>query len=192
MLSGESSVGKYPVESVNCMNEIVRVAQSNMPKRRPEDFDSKKQAITETVCHAACTIGSEFKSLGFEGKYIVISETGRGARLLSKYRPPVSILAFSESLRTVRELALVWGIRAHHVQEMADLGLEERAMKAIETARAIGYLSSEDKKVCVVTSSQFTGTGFFTGVYDVDSLELYRKALQQKRVPGKSSRASMI
>jgi pyruvate kinase len=192
MLSGESSVGKYPIESVNCMNEIVRVAQGNMPHRNPQDFDSKHQAITETLCHAACAIGTEFQELNFKGKYIVLTESGRGARLLSKYRPSMPILAFSESIRVVRELAMVWGVRAHHVKELAELPLEERAMKAIEIARAIGYLDTEDKKVCVVTPSQFKGTGFFTGVYDVDALELHRKAMVANKTAKKGSRASMI
>jgi pyruvate kinase len=170
MLSGESSVGKHPVEAVTVMNEIVRVAQNSMPKRDPDDFDSSKLAITETVCHAACTIVSEFQRMNLHGKVVAITESGRGARLISKYRPGLPILAFSESIRTVRELALVWGVRSHHMPDILNLPLEERALKAIEEGYKIGYLDLDDKRVCVVSTSQFTGSGFFTGVYDVDVL----------------------
>jgi pyruvate kinase len=56
MLSAESPLGKYPVEAVSVMNKNIRVAQNSMPERDPNDFDSSKLAITEMVCHAACTI----------------------------------------------------------------------------------------------------------------------------------------
>ena len=187
MLSGESSVGKYPVVAVNVMNEIVRVAQGNMPKRDPNDFDSSEQAVTETVCHAACTIASEFPQVGFKGKIVAITETGRTARLISKYRPELPILAFSESIRVVRELALVWGVRAYHVPEIHNLALEDRAIKAIEVANEIGYIDNDDTKVCVISSSKYAGAGFFTGVYDVSKL------IKPSPVHGgKHLRASMI
>jgi pyruvate kinase len=158
-----------------------------MPKRDPNDFDSSEQAITETVCHAACTIASEFLQVGYKGKIVAITESGRAARLISKYRPELPILAFSESVRVVRELALVWGVRAHHVPQIYNLALEERAIKAIKMAGEIGYIDTDDTKVCVISSSQYAGAGFFTGVYDVTKLVEASPARGQKNV-----RASMI
>ena len=190
MLSGESSVGKYPIEAVRVMNEIVRVAQGNMPKRNPGDYDSSNQAVTETICHAACTIASEFKSVDFNGKIIVITNQGRSARLISKYRPELPILAFSDSERTVRELAMVWGIRAHHFPH-GDLPLEEKAMSAIITAKKIGYLSRDDEKVCVISSSQYIGAGAYTGIYDLNALNHYEMATKMGNRPH-NTRASMV
>jgi pyruvate kinase len=193
MLSGESSVGKYPVVAVNVMNEIVRVAQAHMPKRSPSDFDSSDQRITETICHAACTIASEFKAVHFNGKIVVITNEGRAARLISKYRPDLPILAFSESERTVRELAMVWGVRAHHSADiLQDLPLEERAMVAIQTAKDIGYLEPSDDKVCIISASMYTGAGYFTGIYDLNALKVYQRSSTIKSGTGKSGRASMI
>jgi pyruvate kinase len=190
MLSGESSVGKYPVVAVNVMNEIVRVAQGNMPKRDPSDFDSSDQRITETVCHAACTIASEFKSVNFQGKILVITSEGRAARLISKYRPDLPILAFSDSERAVRELALVWGVRAHYSLDLQDLAMEEKALTAIQIAKDIGYLEPTDEKVCLISSSKYAGAGYFTGIYDINALKVYQH--RQSGVGGKSARASMI
>lgn len=194
MLSGESSVGKYPVVAVNVMNEIVRVAQSHMPKRNPSDFDSSDRRVTETICHAACTIASEFKAVGFQGKIVVVTNEGRAARLISKYRPGLAILAFSESERAVRELALVWGVRAHHSADiLQDLPLEERAMVAIQTAKDIGYLEPTDEKVCVISASMFTGAGYFTGIYDLKALKAYQRASTIKPGSGhRLARASMM
>lgn len=188
MLSGESSVGKWPVEAVTVMNEIVREAQGNMPHRHLTDYDSVNRGITETVCHAACTIAKEFSVFDFQGKIVVITKSGRAARLISKYRPALPILAFSDSVRVVRELCLVWGVRSHFYPEIEDLSVEDRVIKSIEVALEIGYLSPEDKKVCVLTPSVFAGTGYLTGVYDVESLIGYAKASKIS----KNIRASMI
>ena len=130
MLSGESSVGKYPVEAVRTMDEIVCVAQQHMPKRNPKDYDSSVQRVTETMAHAAYTVSDEFKSVDYEGKIIVITRSGKAARLISKFRPSLPILAFSESLRTVRELTLVWGVRSHFIPEILGLTLEDQVIKA--------------------------------------------------------------
>jgi pyruvate kinase len=170
MLSGESSVGLYPVESVKIMDNIVRVAQLHMPKRDPNDYDSSSQAVTETVCHAAYTISTEFRDIDYKGKIIVTTVSGRTARLISKYRPALPILAFSCNLRAVRELALVWGVRAHHMPEMHDLHLEDRAIMAIDVACRIGYVDASDTKVCVLSCSKYQGAGYFTGVYDISKL----------------------
>mmetsp|Transcript_35470 Transcript_35470/g.85975 ORF Transcript_35470/g.85975 Transcript_35470/m.85975 type:complete len:507 (-) Transcript_35470:125-1645(-) len=192
MLSGESSVGKYPIEAVRVMNEIVRVAQGNMPDRDPKAYDSAEKNLTETICHASCTIAHEFKEVNFSGKIIVITNKGRAARLISKYRPDLPILAFSDSERVVRELNLVWGVRAHHFPDIVDdLGLEEKAMAAIKTAKEIGYLSALDDKVCVISASRYIGAGVFTGVYDLNALKVYENATKKGGRIG-SARASMI
>lgn len=173
MLSGESSVGKHPVEAVKIMDEIVRVAQGQMPKRDPNDFDSSEKRITETMAHAAFTIATEFESRDAQdrGKILVITRKGHAARLVSKYRPALPILAFSESLRTVRELALVWGIRSHHLPELHGLPLEERIIRAIDVACEVGYLSRQVTHVCVLAPSGVeAGMGYLTGVYDIKHL----------------------
>jgi pyruvate kinase len=174
MLSGKSSVGKYPAQAVSIMCEIVRVANGNTPKRVPRDFDSSNLDIPELVCHGACRIASALPHHdGAEGKIVDITVTGRSARMMSKFRPELPILAFSESVRTVRELALVYGVRAHYLPEIHDLPLEQRAIKAIWAAKTVGYLDENDKQVCVVAAYKNGATGdvhgFFTGVYDVAS-----------------------
>jgi len=101
---------------------------------------------------------------------IVVTETGKTARLISKYCPSLPILALSDSVRTVREMALVWGVRSYHVPQIHDLQLEDRAMKAVEVARKIGYLDDDDRHVCVLSASNYRGVGLFTGAYDVSKL----------------------
>jgi len=172
MLSGESSVGKHPVKAVAIMDEIVRVAQGQMPQRNPNDFDSSEKRITETMAHAAYTIAEEFKSLNEPGKIIVLTRNGHAARLISKYRPALPILAFSENIRTVRELNLVWGVLSHFVPEIAGLDLQDRATRAISVALEAGYIGKEVGHVCVLAPSGVaSGAGYLAAVYDIKKLQ---------------------
>lgn len=55
--------------------------------------------------------------------------------------------------------------------QIDDLPLEERAIKAIEVARKVGYLEADDTHVGVLSASNYSGSGFFTGAYDLKKLE---------------------
>ena len=174
MLSGESSVGKHPITAVRIMDEIVRVAQGQMPQRNPNDFDSSEKRITETMAHAAYTIAEEFKATNNAGKILVLTRNGHAARLISKYRPALPILAFSENIRTVRELNLVWGVLSHFLPEIAGMNVQERAVRAINVALQAGYIGEEVTHVCVMTSSGLgTSAGYLTAVYDIKKLQEY-------------------
>jgi pyruvate kinase len=189
MLSGETSVGAYPVEAVQAMDEIVRVAQNHIPKHDPKEYQSSQRSIAETVCTAVYTFAQQVAAdkengadadadadagagagSGAAGKIIVITKTGFAARVISKYRPALPILAFSESLRTVRELALCWGVRAQYLPKLAGNDVETEALCAIEHAMATGYLTCKDKNVCVLIPSSDPSAGFFSGIYDVSRL----------------------
>lgn len=171
MLSGETSVGTYPVEAVQAMDEIVRVAQNHIPKHDPKEYQSSQASIAETVCSAVHAFAEQFAAdKEYGGKIIVVTSTGFAARVISKYRPALPILAFSESLRTVRELALCWGVRAQYLPKLAGTDVETEALCAIEHAVATGYLTSKDKRVCVLIPSSDPRAGFFSGIYDVPTL----------------------
>jgi pyruvate kinase len=181
MLSGETSVGAYPVEAVQAMDEIVRVAQNHIPKHDPKEYQSSQRSIAETVCTAVYTFAQQVAAdkensagsgagSGAAGKIIVITKTGFAARVISKYRPALPILAFSESLRTVRELALCWGVRAQYLPKLAGNDVETEALCAIEHAMATGYLTCKDKNVCVLIPSSDPSAGFLSGIYDVSRL----------------------
>jgi pyruvate kinase len=81
------------------------------------------------------------------------------------------ILAFSDNLRTVRELTLVWGVRSHYLPEILELPLEDRATKAITVALEAKYLGRSDTKVCVLTpSANSPDAAYMVGVFDIQKL----------------------
>ena len=104
MLSAESASGKFPLQSVRMMDRIIRQAEgSRFFAPNPSEPD---HTTADSIAHAACAIAREVGA-----KLIVtLTETGLTTRLVSKARPTAPILAFASDERTLRRLALYWGV----------------------------------------------------------------------------------
>jgi pyruvate kinase len=108
MLSGESAVGKYPVEAVSMMARIVLDAERNIKEQ--EYTDRRKQrktrlSIAETICEATAHAADDLDLRGIA----LFTESGQTARQLSKYHPSAPIFAFSAVDITINRLNLLWG-----------------------------------------------------------------------------------
>ena len=107
MLSGESAVGKYPVEAVAMMARIVAEAERHMKDQgtaepRPGHV---QLSIAETICEATAHAADDLDLRGIA----LFTESGTTARQLSKYHPSAPIYALSPNLTTVHRLNLLWG-----------------------------------------------------------------------------------
>nr|WP_174264502.1 pyruvate kinase [Phytoactinopolyspora halotolerans] len=107
MLSGETSVGSYPIETVSTMGRIVETVEEHGLERIPPlgtKPRTKGGAITKAACETAELLGA---------KYIVaFTQSGDSARRMSRLRSPIPLLAFSPLESTRHQLALSWGIEA--------------------------------------------------------------------------------
>jgi len=170
MLSGETSVGKWPVQAVRVMDNIVATAEKHMGDRRPVDFNSKHVGMTETIALGSYEMAVNFNRIGYTGKIIVLTgpPTGYTVRMVSKFRPPLSIISFTEDLRTAREMNLVWGVRScydHRLSHLKDF--EERNAEAVRMALTLGLLSMEDHVLIVSRSGLGKHVGASTAIYYV-------------------------
>jgi pyruvate kinase len=107
MLSGETSVGKYPVEAVKMMARIAEEAESSRQFRAYKDLPlSAASRYPEIVAAAAC------QAAGVAGvaAIAVFTSSGSSARLVSRLRPAVPIYAFTTSQKVARELLLSYGV----------------------------------------------------------------------------------
>jgi len=116
MLSGETAAGHYPLESVVMMDRIICEAESSiavMP--RPARFAELQisEAIAEAICHAAEELRLRIIA--------VFTETGSSARLVSKYRPRVPIVAFTPNPETRRRLGLLWGVMPRRIARIRNI-----------------------------------------------------------------------
>jgi pyruvate kinase len=107
MLSGESAVGKYPVEAVSMMGRIVFEAERHIKERAFADphVRATHLSIAETICEATAHAADDLDLRGIA----VFTESGSTARQLSKYHPSVPIFALSPIDITINRLNLLWG-----------------------------------------------------------------------------------
>ena len=101
MLSDETAVGQYPVETVRVADVTIREAEKIYPYHRDLAAHGRTQAI-------ASAAGRMVRSLG--SKPIVITSTGRAAFEISRYRPDCDVLVFSHDEAVLRRLSLGWGL----------------------------------------------------------------------------------
>ncbi|MEU5401907.1 pyruvate kinase [Streptomyces sp. NPDC005963] len=125
MLSAESSVGAYPIETVKTMSKIVTAAEDELMSKGLQPLVPGKKPRTQggSVARAACEI-ADF----LDGKALIaFTKSGDTARRLSRYRACQPILAFTTEVATRNQLALSWGVEAfvvphvHNTDAMVEL-----------------------------------------------------------------------
>jgi pyruvate kinase len=132
MLSGETAAGRHPVAAVQTMATIAREAEKLTASRR--SFDSLLpevgREIEAIVAHAACEAAVDIGAKAV----VAFTHSGNTAQCLSKYHPPVRLMALTPREAACRRLALVWGVEPILVDDLRDtdamIALAEKTMKA--------------------------------------------------------------
>lgn len=113
MLSAETASGRYPLEAVQMMARIVFAAEANRQhvtfewEREPFRKISELDEFTDALAGAA-----NYAAEQLDAKYIVVfTQTGFAARLMSKFRPKVPIVALTPSSWVARRMNLLWGVQ---------------------------------------------------------------------------------
>ena len=109
MLSGETAAGKYPLEALNTMATIAARTEQDIDYREwfhRQDASQASSNITDAISHATCTTALDIGAAAV----IPISKSGRTARMVSKYRCSIPIIACTTDEFTYRQLALSWGV----------------------------------------------------------------------------------
>ena len=134
MLSAETATGRYPVETVGMMARIIEAAESSIQEfPRPAGQERLKVAetVAELVCHASRELHMKLIA--------VFTHSGFTARLISRYRPLVPIVAFSPEADTRRRMALLWGVTPRSIVDIKKIdalpGLAEKRLLEERLAR---------------------------------------------------------
>ena len=146
MLSGETASGKHPVLACGMMARIVLEAESSS-FYNPRGADHRRgNSIAHSIARSAAEIAREV-----DARLIVaFTEHGDSARLVSKARPRVPIVAFSTNERTRRKLALFWGVTPRPIEPVQDA--DELVDRANGHLLAHGFASPGDRFVVVFGS----------------------------------------
>lgn len=147
MLSGESAVGKHPVEAVETMDRIAKTTEAdiNYIKRfnyffeRPSNND-----VTSAISHATVTTAHDLNAVAI----VTVTKSGTTARMISKFRPKTLIVGATTDERVYRQLVLSWGV----MPVMCDTkdNTDELFDHAVEVSKNAGVLKQGD--IAVITA----------------------------------------
>ena len=130
MLSGETSVGKHPVETVKMMHEIVinaeqhSISNESIKFQVPEALDEN---LFDSVLKGITSVAEQIKA----NAIVVFTYKGRAARGLAKFRPAAKIIAISDSFDTMNNLCLRWGVNSLFIDKI------DKQHAAIEDAKSL-------------------------------------------------------
>jgi pyruvate kinase len=112
MLSGETSVGKFPIEVIKTMNNIVTEMEKFEGIYNKEELPEKNhnRFITDSICFNACRLSQRVEA----DAIITMSFSGYTAYKIASQRPKAPIFVFTSNRQILTQLNLVWGVRAYY------------------------------------------------------------------------------
>lgn len=141
MLSGETSIGDYPVEVIETMTRILqRVEDSdliNVPTLKPKNRNER--FITKIICYQAAKMVKLTDAKAISG----ITHSGYTAFQISSYRPIAHILIYTKNKRIVRRLNLLWGVRSMYY-DAGNKSTDETVIEVNRMALNFGYVELGD------------------------------------------------
>ncbi len=150
MLSGETAMGAYPVESVETMVRIIEAAEQASDSSVRPLGGCRLDSIQSAMSVAACELAGDLDATAI----IPLTQSGATARAVARHRPRAPIIAVTPSEWTARKLAIVWGV--HSVPTPFSGSAEELFDTAVRVAREAGWVSPGD--AVVLTAGLFSRT----------------------------------
>jgi pyruvate kinase len=148
MLSAETSVGAYPVEAVMVMNDIIRSSESgvsfNPAIRGPVGMSNAAEQAEFAVATAACVLSVQVNARAI----LCLTYTGNTARVMSRQRPGVPIIAMAQEEVLCRQLSLYRGIYSIMITQPDST---EEALSTMKTAALEGGVAEEGDIVIITT-----------------------------------------
>ena len=140
MLSGETSVGQYPVQVIQKMSDIIKSVENSelihVPQKHPHI--KTKRYITKSICFHAANMANEINARGIT----TLTNSGYTAFQISAWRPKAHILAFSSNKRIISQLNLLWGVRAFYYDKF--VSTDQTVVDVNKIALKKGYLEDGD------------------------------------------------
>ena len=153
MLSGETSVGEYPIEAVRTLDRLATYTEQHadfgeLPHYQALiDRSRVEHAIAAAAREAAATIDASY--------IVAFTDSGATVRQVSRMRPRCGIFGFTTSEHVFRRLALRWGVRPMRNRRFRTT--DQMLKKALEQLRSERYIASGDRLVLVCGTHQLSG-----------------------------------
>ena len=162
MLSGESAVGKHPVEAVKTMARIAVTTEADIDyKSRFHNLRAGEpnRSVTEAISDATVTTAHDLNAAAV----IAVTKSGNTARMISKYRPATPIVGATTDETVCRQLALSWGVIPVLCEEKQNT--DDLFAHAVERAESAGVVTPGD--LAVITAGIPLGVSGTTNMLKV-------------------------
>jgi len=140
MLSGETSVGNYPVQVIEKMTQIIEAVEDSPLIHVPQNVPQvrTKRFITKSICYHAAQMANTIKAKAIS----TLTNSGYTAFQISAWRPGAHILVFTSNRRILTQLNLLWGVRAFYYD--AFLSTDETVEDVNNLAKEKGFVEKGD------------------------------------------------
>jgi pyruvate kinase len=172
MLSGETASGKYPLESIVMMSQIIEEAEKK-PTERPLLRNIEITSVTASVQVAASIVAEKTNA-----RWIIsITEGGNSCLRMTKFRPKTPVLGVTHSIDVIRKLSLYWGVIPYFFNIHEDTDTYKLESMVIEKLKLENHLVNGDKIVITVGDGKFFRQGT-TNSIRVESIKDVPKAIK--------------
>ncbi len=161
MLSGETSIGEFPVESVKTMSKIAVQTEKDIDyiRRFANTHISVSRNVTNAISHATCLTAHTLGGAAI----VTVTQSGRTAHMISKFRPACPIIATTVSEKIYHQLAMSWGV--HPILTETKNSTDEIFEQAIEIATETNFVKNGD--LVVITGGMHVGISGTTNTIKV-------------------------
>ncbi len=147
MLSGETSVGQYPVQVVQTMANIIKEMEGHPSLYHKEELPPKgsPRFISDSICFNACRLAQRVEAKGI----ITMTYSGYTAYKIASQRPESQIYVFTSNRKILTQLNLVWGVRAFFYNKR--ISTDHTIADIKHLMKEDGYLQSGDVVINVAS-----------------------------------------
>jgi pyruvate kinase len=140
MLSGETSVGKFPVRVIQKMSEIIKAVENSKMIKVPQEppHIRTNRFVTKSICYHAALMANDTEAAAI----CTLTNSGYTAFQISSWRPRTHVLAFSTDKRILGKLNLLWGVRAFYYDK--NLSTDDTVVDINNIAKGKGFVASGD------------------------------------------------
>ena len=164
MLSGETAMGDYPVQTVRTMAAIAEYTEEHLdyPRLLKEGIHSRGGGITDAISQGVSEIAHDLNVAAI----LCSTTSGHTARMVARLRPPMPIIAATANPATYRRLPLIWGVRPLLVSPARNT--DEMLAATVQGALAAGWIKRGE--TVVITSGVPVGTPGHTNLIKVQQV----------------------
>lgn len=165
MLSGETSVGKYPVKVVKAITKTVREVErmQSIYNKNLVPNENSKTFLADAICYNSAKLSSDLGAKAI----VAITSSGFTARMIASFRPSTTIFAFTDHEEILSRLSLIWGVQAFFYNGKSDT--DEALSEINNILRIKGLLRTDD--IVINTASMPVHTQGSTNMIKVSKIQ---------------------